>query len=481
MGLFDGQLGGDGFASTAHVATVLRAPLVLVLDISSVSRTAAAIVHGLHTYDPAVRLAGVILNKSGSARHAAEVTAALETTGLPVLGVLPRDAGVEVPSRHLGLVTAAEQPAAAETVRRLGARVAEHLDLTALLALAHTAPPIDAEPWDPGASRPVSGGGEPSPDTSTRGRQRPGAGGGDRRWAGVHLPLRRDRRTAASCRLRAGRVRSVARSGAAVGHRRSVSGRRIPGGPRRGTQRQHRPAGRHRRRDRRRTADRRRVRGPPLSVRERRRHAHGRRRPRPGDDERAPHPWLPERRRRSRPVARPGGHPGPRTRVPPHGAHSPRSVRLGLAARHPRRVRGRNAARLLPPRALGGPPRGRPELRDSCARLRGEAGQLEARLGCCEPARARPRPPRRRRDRRGAGRPRRERTRGSPAALARRHDPGDHRRPRRVPESDRRRPGHRCRPPVWSPPLRPSRPRKVVADDNDTPSPVVIRAHFPGR
>lgn len=167
MGLFDGQLGGDGFASTAHVATVLRAPLVLVLDISSVSRTAAAIVHGLHTYDPAVRLAGVILNKSGSARHAAEVTAALETTGLPVLGVLPRDAGVEVPSRHLGLVTAAEQPGAAETVRRLGARVAEHLDLTALLALAHTAAPIDAEPWDPGASRPVSGGGEPSLDTST--------------------------------------------------------------------------------------------------------------------------------------------------------------------------------------------------------------------------------------------------------------------------------------------------------------------------
>ncbi len=152
MGLFDGQLGGDGYASTAHLATLLRAPLVLVLDISSVSRTAAAIVHGLHTYDPDVRLAGVILNKAGSARHAAEVTSALESTGLPVLGVLPRDAGVEVPSRHLGLVTAAEQPAAAETVRRLGAKIAEHLDLTALLALAHTAPPVDGEPWDPAAT-----------------------------------------------------------------------------------------------------------------------------------------------------------------------------------------------------------------------------------------------------------------------------------------------------------------------------------------
>ncbi len=109
MGLFDGQIGGEGYASTAHVAQLINAPVVVVLDISHMSRTAAAVVHGLSTFEPGLRLAGVILNKAGSARHAREVVSALEATGIEVLGVLPRDAGIEAPSRHLGLVPAAER------------------------------------------------------------------------------------------------------------------------------------------------------------------------------------------------------------------------------------------------------------------------------------------------------------------------------------------------------------------------------------
>ena len=105
--------------------------------------------HGLHTFDPDVRLSGVILNKAGSPRHAAEIVSALEATGLPVLGVLPRDAGIEAPSRHLGLVPAAEREEAAATVARLAAQVAEHIDLTAVLQIAYAAPPLEAEPWDP--------------------------------------------------------------------------------------------------------------------------------------------------------------------------------------------------------------------------------------------------------------------------------------------------------------------------------------------
>ena len=88
MGLFDGQIGGQGFASTAHVAGLINAPVILVIDISSASRTIAAVVHGLATFDPDVRIAGVILNKAGSDRHATEVTDALQSTGIPVLGVL---------------------------------------------------------------------------------------------------------------------------------------------------------------------------------------------------------------------------------------------------------------------------------------------------------------------------------------------------------------------------------------------------------
>ena len=152
MGLFDGQIGGDGYASTAHVAGLVAAPVVLVLDISSVSRTAAAIVHGLHTFDPALRLSGVILNKAGSLRHSDEVVRAMEATGLEVLGVLPRHAGIEAPSRHLGLVPAAERGNAAHSIALLAAQVAEHVDLTRVLALAHSAPPLAGEAWSPDAA-----------------------------------------------------------------------------------------------------------------------------------------------------------------------------------------------------------------------------------------------------------------------------------------------------------------------------------------
>ncbi|GAA3565262.1 hypothetical protein GCM10022197_21300 [Microlunatus spumicola] len=151
MGLFDGRMGGEGFASTAHVAGLIDAPLVVVVDISRMARTTAALVHGLHTFEPGTRLSGVILNKAGSARLVDEITAALEATGLPVLGVLPRDAGIEAPSRHLGLVPAGEREQAAETVRRLAEQVSAQVDLSAVLAVAHGAPPLTATAWDPAA------------------------------------------------------------------------------------------------------------------------------------------------------------------------------------------------------------------------------------------------------------------------------------------------------------------------------------------
>ncbi|GAA5036127.1 cobyrinate a,c-diamide synthase [Terrabacter aeriphilus] len=149
MGLFDGRVGGDGDASTAHVATLTRSPVVLTVDVSHTTRTAAAIVHGLATFEPGVRVAGVVLNKAASPRHTREVRSALEATGVPVLGVLPRDAGIETPSRHLGLVPAAEREEAAATLERLAARVTEHVDLDAVLAIARTAPDLPGVAWDP--------------------------------------------------------------------------------------------------------------------------------------------------------------------------------------------------------------------------------------------------------------------------------------------------------------------------------------------
>jgi cobyrinic acid a,c-diamide synthase len=153
MGLFDGAEHPSvppGFASTAHVASLLQAPVVLVVDASSQARSVAALVHGFATFDPAVRLGGVILNRVGSDRHEAILREALGTTGVPVLGAIRRLEQLHTPSRHLGLVPAAERSAeAVATVTRLGRVVADGVDLDAVLALAGTAPPLDATPWDP--------------------------------------------------------------------------------------------------------------------------------------------------------------------------------------------------------------------------------------------------------------------------------------------------------------------------------------------
>ena len=149
MGMLDGRLGTDGFASSAHIATLTRTPVVLVVDISSTSRTVAATVHGLATIDPGVDVVGVVLNKAGTPRHGDEARRAVEAVGVPVWGVLPRDAAMHVPSRHLGLVPAAERASAAATLDHIAAVAEEHLDLDALLAAARTAPALDVEPWSP--------------------------------------------------------------------------------------------------------------------------------------------------------------------------------------------------------------------------------------------------------------------------------------------------------------------------------------------
>jgi cobyrinic acid a,c-diamide synthase len=152
MGLFDGRIAADpdGDGSTAHVARLLEAPVVLVVDARGQSRSVAALLAGFRGFDPRLHLGGVILNRVGSDRHAAVLRAACAEVGLPVLGVLPRHAELAVPSRHLGLVTAAEHGRAArEAVDAMAALVAAHVDLDAVTALARAAPASPAPSWDP--------------------------------------------------------------------------------------------------------------------------------------------------------------------------------------------------------------------------------------------------------------------------------------------------------------------------------------------
>nr|WP_218891087.1 cobyrinate a,c-diamide synthase [Actinomycetospora corticicola] len=151
MGLFDGRLGSapdDG--STAHVARVLEAPVILVVDARGQHRSVAALLHGFRAFDPRAAPAGVILNRVGTERHADALRAACAEVGVPVLGVVPRRAELAVPSRHLGLITAAEHGADARAaVDAMTALVAAHVDLDAVERLARSAPPTPVEPWDP--------------------------------------------------------------------------------------------------------------------------------------------------------------------------------------------------------------------------------------------------------------------------------------------------------------------------------------------
>ncbi|MEU3748891.1 MULTISPECIES: cobyrinate a,c-diamide synthase [Streptomyces] len=160
MGLYDGAADQGELASTAQVAKLLKAPVVLVVDASSQSRSVAALVHGFASWDPEVRIGGVILNKVATDRHEHLLREALGGSGVPVLGVLRRAPAVATPSRHLGLVPVAERQAAAvEAVAAQAEQVLAGCDMEALLALARSAPSLDAEPWVPGAGARLHAGG----------------------------------------------------------------------------------------------------------------------------------------------------------------------------------------------------------------------------------------------------------------------------------------------------------------------------------
>lgn len=136
MGLHDG-VDGTVFGSTAHVARLLEAPVLLAVDAKGASRTVHAVVRGVAGYDPAVRVAGVVFNRIGSARHRELIERGRE---MPVLGWIPRDDALAVPSRHLGL-SLADELASHDA---FGDVVGAHVDLEEVIAIAWSAPPLAA-------------------------------------------------------------------------------------------------------------------------------------------------------------------------------------------------------------------------------------------------------------------------------------------------------------------------------------------------
>ncbi|MBI3953003.1 MAG: cobyrinate a,c-diamide synthase [Chloroflexi bacterium] len=137
MGLFDGRSGEDEAGSTAHLAKLLGLPVAVALDVSGMARSAAAQALGYQRLDPALKVAGFILNGVAGPAHLEMCAGPIQTaTGLPVLGHLPRREDLRLPERHLGLVPTVEGPAGADFFDRLAEQVRQTVDLDGLLALA---------------------------------------------------------------------------------------------------------------------------------------------------------------------------------------------------------------------------------------------------------------------------------------------------------------------------------------------------------
>lgn len=161
MGLYDGFSGRSEAGSTAEVAKLLGAPVVLVMDVASLARSAGAIALGYRDFDPDLRLAGIVLNNVGSDKHALWVKEAIESVSIPVLGYLHRDGALHLPHRHLGLIPTAERGSTGGTpyptsgdselgqaLRAIRERIEKGIDLDRIIGLARSAPPLGAD--DPG-------------------------------------------------------------------------------------------------------------------------------------------------------------------------------------------------------------------------------------------------------------------------------------------------------------------------------------------
>lgn len=138
MGLFDGAAasGRAGHGSSADIAALLGWPVLLVIDVTGQSQSAAAIAHGFRTMRPDVQMAGVILNRVGSDRHARMIRDAMDAIAMPVLGAIPRSADLDLPERHLGLVQAGEHADTERLIDRFADRIAAHADIPAICARA---------------------------------------------------------------------------------------------------------------------------------------------------------------------------------------------------------------------------------------------------------------------------------------------------------------------------------------------------------
>lgn len=148
MGLYDGLSGRADVESTAQVAGLLKAPVVLVVDAGAMGQSVAALVHGFRAFDELLWLGGVVLTRVVSDRHEQILREALDDIGVPVLGLVRRNSLAALPNRSLGVAPVVDRSTdAVRAVRRLGSMIASSVDLDRIVALARSAPELPVKPW----------------------------------------------------------------------------------------------------------------------------------------------------------------------------------------------------------------------------------------------------------------------------------------------------------------------------------------------
>ncbi len=143
MGLYDGLNGTEVRGSTAHLAKLLKSPVILVLDVSGMARSAAAVVAGCKVLDKRLTIAGVILNKVAGEKHAKMCKDTIESiTAVPVLGALPKNSDIILPERHLGLVPTNEKLELAQRLKKVSEFVKANVDVDRIVEIGKTAPSL---------------------------------------------------------------------------------------------------------------------------------------------------------------------------------------------------------------------------------------------------------------------------------------------------------------------------------------------------
>ncbi len=144
-GLYDG-IDLEGSTSTAELAKLLQAPVVMCVDCTKITRTMAAVVSGCARFDPDVRIKGIILNRVANPRHEKKLRDSIEYySKIPVVGAIPKQSHEYFPERHLGLVPTPEHDWANESIEAIASIAEKHIDLDAIVEIAHTAPELNAE------------------------------------------------------------------------------------------------------------------------------------------------------------------------------------------------------------------------------------------------------------------------------------------------------------------------------------------------